>query len=172
MFAFEAGFMQEEFRRYAPEMAALVEGLEFPAAEDYRQEKEIKILDNWPGLGEVYEKSPSISFDYAIAEKCKKVFMLKASFTWSDVGSWDDYIRFATPSPEVFAVNAPLEGKNGNFVLSDIPVALCGVENLIVSICIPGDGQPAVALIARKGSSQDVKKIVSQIKTRGRDALL
>jgi mannose-1-phosphate guanylyltransferase/mannose-1-phosphate guanylyltransferase/mannose-6-phosphate isomerase len=109
--------------------------------------------------------------DYAIAEKCRSVVMVKARFEWFDVGSWDEYARLSADrgsgESEVYAQDAA-----GCFVDSDLPVALCGVEDLIVVIRSGKDGGPATALIAKKGATQGVKKIVEQIRAAGRTELL
>jgi hypothetical protein len=54
----------------------------------------------------------------------------------------------------------------GNFVYSDIPVALCGVEDLMVVV------KNGALLIARKGAGQQVKQVVEELKKRGRSDLL
>jgi mannose-1-phosphate guanylyltransferase len=54
----------------------------------------------------------------------------------------------------------------GNFVMSDIPVALAGVSDLIVVI------RDGVALVCRKGSSQLVREVVSLVRSSGRSQLL
>jgi len=73
--------------------------------------------------------------------------MVKASFEWNDVGSWDEVARLLPgESPLVIS-----ESSSRNAVYSDIPVALCGVEDLVVVI---RDGK---ALIVKKGNSQLVR---------------
>ena len=56
--------------------------------------------------------------------------------------------------------------RSGNFVFSDIPVALVGVDDLLVI------QKKDALLICRKGESQRIKSIVERIKKRGRDDLL
>ncbi|MEN6328043.1 MAG: mannose-1-phosphate guanylyltransferase, partial [Syntrophomonas sp.] len=36
-----------------------------------------------------YSEYPSVSIDYAIAEKCNRMAVLEGNFGWSDIGSWD-----------------------------------------------------------------------------------
>ena len=55
---------------------------------------------------------------------------------------------------------------------SDIPVALCGVEDLIVVVRSGRDGGPAAVLVSKKGESQRVKEIVEEIKAAGTTGLL
>jgi len=55
---------------------------------------------------------------------------------------------------------------NNNYVLSDLPVALAGVEDLIVVV------KNGAVLICRKGKSQAVKDIVEFLKKNDRADLL
>ena len=173
MFGFSSRFIMEEYRRNAPEIYRAFEGLAAPGGDAYSLQGGIRVLDNWPGLGDAYAAAPGISVDYAIAEKCRGVAMVRARFQWFDLGSWDEYARLASESgggafhSGVYAQDAP-----GCFVDSDLPVALCGVEDLIVVIRSGKDGGPATALIAKKGTTQAVKNIVEQIKAAGRTDLL
>jgi mannose-1-phosphate guanylyltransferase/mannose-1-phosphate guanylyltransferase/mannose-6-phosphate isomerase len=173
MFGFSSRFILEEYRRNAPEIYGAFEKLAAPGQEAYSLQGGIRVLDNWPGLGEAYAAAPGISVDYAIAEKCRSAAMVRARFEWFDLGSWDEYARLSSErrsgglQAEVYAQDA-----TECFVDSDLPVALCGVEDLIVVIRSGKDGGPATALIAKKGGTQAVKNIVEQIKAAGRADLL
>ena len=88
----------------------------------------------------------------------------------TDVGSWDEYARLSGDT------GARIYGTGGKtntcFVDSDIPVALCGVEDLIVVVRSGKDGGPAAVLVSKKGETQRVKEIVEEIRTSGRTELL
>ena len=53
-----------------------------------------------------------------------------------------------------------------NFVLSDVPIALVGVRDLIVVV---NDG---IVMVCRKGGSQQVKDVVQRLKEDDRKDLL
>jgi mannose-1-phosphate guanylyltransferase/mannose-6-phosphate isomerase len=173
MFGFSSAFILEEFRRNAPEIYRAFEQLAAPGRDAYSLQGGIRVLDNWPGLEGAYKAAPGISVDYAIAEKCGRCVMVRARFEWFDLGSWDEYARLVSErrsggsQSEVYVRDAP-----GCFVDSDVPVALCGVEDLIVVIRSGKNGGPATALVAKKGSTQGVRDIVDQIKAAGRTDLL
>lgn len=78
-------------------------------------------------LEDIYKQVESISVDYALMEKTSRAAVVEADFEWSDVGSWDEYAALADVSSELFIAES-----SGCTVLSDVPVALCGVEDLIV----------------------------------------
>jgi mannose-1-phosphate guanylyltransferase/mannose-6-phosphate isomerase len=168
MFAFSSAFILEEFRRNAPEALTPLEALTAPGADAYTSQQGLRILSSWPGLEAAYQAVTGVSIDYAIAEKCGSTVMVAADFDWFDVGSWDEYTKLAADQrAEVYSHEAA-----HCFVDADIPVALCGTEDLIVVVRSGKDGGPASVLIAKKGTTQGVKTIVEQIKAAGRTELL
>ena len=167
MFAFSSKFMLSEFQRSAPEVIVPFRELWAPNEHSHRIRLGIKLLEQWDNMEIAYRKTKAISFDYAIAEKCRQTVMVKAGFSWTDVGSWDEYARLALHhSSEVYG-----NGKNC-FVNSDIPVALCGVEDLIVVARSGRDGGPPALLISKRGETQKVRDVVEEIKSKGRSDLL
>jgi mannose-1-phosphate guanylyltransferase len=168
MLAFSSGFITEEFRRNAPELFRSFERLRPPGPAAHAVRGGVRVLREWPGLTEAYGEAPGISFDYAEAEKCSRTAMVAAGFEWLDVGSWDEYAKLSqSKSPEVYA-----SGSRGCFVDADIPVALCGVQDLIVVVRSGKDGGPPSVLISRKGETQRVREIVEKIREAGRTELL
>ncbi|MDR2483285.1 MAG: mannose-1-phosphate guanylyltransferase [Treponema sp.] len=166
MFAFNTSFIEEEFRRNAPDVFAPFAALKPPQADASASGGGLRVLSSWDGLAQAYMAAPAISFDYAIAEKCAATVMVAAGFDWYDVGSWDEYARLSqargASGAEVYGA-----GAENCFVDADLPVALCGVEDLIVVIRSGKDGGPPVALISRRGQSQRVREIVEQIEAAG-----
>jgi mannose-1-phosphate guanylyltransferase/mannose-1-phosphate guanylyltransferase/mannose-6-phosphate isomerase len=171
MFAFSSRFILEEFHRSAPEVILPFGKLRAPDERSFKTERGLRILWEWMDLLEAYKKAAAVSFDYAIAEKCSRTVMVKAGFKWVDVGSWDEYAllagRYGTQNAEVYQYDA-----GECFVDSDIPVALIGVEDLIISIRSGKKGGPGSVLIAKKGKTQYVREIVKQIRMKGRNELL
>ena len=79
------------------------------------------------------------------------------TFLWDDVGTWDSLAKYG----ESLSENAfPVESR-GCYVQSDIPVALCGVDDLIVVI------RNGKALVARKGETNLVKDALQAMKRKG-----
>ena len=171
MFAFDASFMTGEYLRHAADVIHPFETLKKPPQDLYTVNQGLSILNDWPGLANAYRKTKSISFDYAIAEKCRQTAMVKGDFKWVDIGNWEDYahLRGNTGSEVYFAgEGSPVSCH----VDSDIPVALAGVEDLIVVIRCGKNGAPAAALITKKGQTQKVREVVEQIKKSGKKGLL
>jgi len=120
------------------------------------------IMDN-DTTAAMYSKSPKDSIDYGVMEKCKKSAVIPASFTWNDIGSWDEMSELdnSTDSSRIFNIES-----TNNYIDSDIPVALCGVGDLMV---VQKNGS---LLICKKGKGQLVKEVVELIKAQNKTDLL
>jgi mannose-1-phosphate guanylyltransferase/mannose-6-phosphate isomerase len=173
MFAFASRFMLREFAGHAPEVIGPFKHLEAPVEASYTVAQGLRILGDWPGLPAAYRGAKNISFDYAIAEKGEQTVMVAADFEWRDVGSWDEYSQLVGDTgSEVYCSERESAQASRCFVDSDIPVALCGVEDLIVVVRSGKHGAAPTVLIAKKGTTQGVKEIVEKIKAAGRTELL
>lgn len=168
MFAFSNKFMESQFCNIAPDVYLPFEKLKAPKDEEITITRGVRILNDWHGLNTAYNKTKSISFDYAIAEKCPDTVMVRTNFDWIDIGNWEEYVKVCeNDNAQIFNVDAP-----NCHVDSDIPVALAGVEDLIIVIRSGKKGEPAAALITRKGHTQKVRDVVEQIKKSGKNELL
>ena len=67
------------FRVYEPEVSSIFEEL----VPYYGTDKEQNKID------ESYPQCKNISVDYAILEKAEEIFVFPASFSWSDLGTWN-----------------------------------------------------------------------------------
>ncbi|MBO5235902.1 MAG: mannose-1-phosphate guanylyltransferase [Spirochaetaceae bacterium] len=114
----------------------------------------IKFVESWQSMDEAYEKTPAISMDNAVAERTTCACAVKASFSWDDVGSWDAFEKlFAKNTDKTELINC-----ENCFVYSDIPVAICGVDDLVVVI------KNGKALVMKKGSSSLVREAAKRMK--------
>jgi mannose-1-phosphate guanylyltransferase/mannose-1-phosphate guanylyltransferase/mannose-6-phosphate isomerase len=111
----------------------------------------------------MYAALPKISVDYAVMERSDRCAMVPASFQWNDVGSWDEVASLERPDDDSTVVE--VEARN-NFVHSDLPVAICGIDDLHVVV------KNGVVLVCKKGESQLVKQVVTDLQERGRADLL
>jgi mannose-1-phosphate guanylyltransferase/mannose-1-phosphate guanylyltransferase/mannose-6-phosphate isomerase len=189
MFAFDLHVMLSQFRQHAPDTLEPFEPLDRPGPDQVDNHGGITLVSRWPGLATAYSTVKSISIDYAIAEKCTSVAMVASRFRWTDVGSWDEYAKVLEKGYEATGTQRagnttdggiptgkpqPIftAGSSNCFVDSDIPVALCGVEDLIVVVRSGKDGGVPSVLICKKGESQQVKSIVEEIRKADRSDLL
>jgi mannose-1-phosphate guanylyltransferase len=115
----------------------------------------------------VYDRIESVSIDYGVMEKTSKpIYVFKADFGWSDVGSWqalyelrhaecDDQGNLSLGDSTIIDAKRNLVFSN-----SDRKVALLGVEDLVVV------DTPDAVLVARLDRSQDVKRFADQRRER------
>jgi mannose-1-phosphate guanylyltransferase/mannose-6-phosphate isomerase len=112
-----------------------------------------------------YAQCPSISIDYAVMEKTSKAAMLPLDIGWSDVGSWSSVWEV---SPHDVAGNVQhgdamlVDTKNSYVQSHGAMIATLGVEDMIVV------HTPDAMLVAKKDRSQDVGKLVAQLKLTNR----
>ena len=113
----------------------------------------------------IYETIPSTSIDYAIVERLDGIAMVRASFRWNDLGSWQSLLDVG-----------PSDG-DGNVVVGDVVALDC--ENsylrsdgrLLAAIGLRDMAVVATAdatFVAPVSHSQHVKKIVGQLEKNGR----
>lgn len=184
MFAFKVSRYLEELTRLTPEIGSLFSGI--GSKGDSRRSGDIEVVMEGSAVEKVYQASPKDSIDYAVMEKSTSSAMVKATFDWNDIGSWEEMAALYAEKQAGSSQTAPAdeaggaEGGNtnggeeeliaiesgGNFVYSDQPVALCGVDDLMVVV------KNGAVLIAKKGSGQQVKQVVNELKERGRKDLL
>jgi mannose-1-phosphate guanylyltransferase/mannose-6-phosphate isomerase len=150
MFVFRLDLFWAELARFEP---SIPETLSELASGDEHWEAE--------ALLPLYRKLPKISVDYAVMERSEKIATVPAGFSWNDVGSWDQIAALGKERGRA----VELEGQN-NFVLSDLPVALCGVSDLTVVV------QNGAVLVCRRGQAQLVKGAVDRLRADGRTDLL
>jgi len=127
-----------------------------------------------PGYGRtlrrVFPDCPSISIDYGVMEKSKRIAVVPADFGWSDVGSFAALsdVRTTDHLGNVAEGDAlVIDGRNNVVVAAGKrPVAVVGIEDVIVV-----DAGDAV-LVCRRDRAQDVRKAVEELSRRGRDEVL
>ena len=151
MFTYKLSVFQDELRKGTPAMQTPFDGA-YSGPESYVENDITVVMPDGP-LSELYASLPRDSVDYALMEKSDLISMVPSGFDWNDVGSWDIIADLNPPAEQPVFV---AEGE-GNFVYSDIPVAMCGVDNLIVVI------KNGKALICRKGESQLVKGAAEEL---------
>ena len=112
-----------------------------------------------------FETAPNISVDYAVMEKTKAAVMLPIDVGWDDVGSWASLWDIAPRDGQGNYVHgdAVLEDTSDCYVHSEKSlVATIGVKDLVIV------DTPDALLVADKGRSQEVSKIVASLKRSNR----
>ena len=89
IFVWNADTITNAIRRYAPQIAGVMDELE-PSLFTDKEAEELKRL---------FPTCEKISIDYAVMEKAEDIFVLPAEFGWSDLGSWGS-LRTLLPQDE------------------------------------------------------------------------
>ncbi|SNR62663.1 mannose-1-phosphate guanylyltransferase [Lutibacter agarilyticus] len=146
MFCFKAGVMLGELKDFTPEV--------------YEKSK-IAWENNEQGKLDLALSMdiPSISIDYAVMERSKKIKVIPTKFNWSDLGSFDsvyDYLVSKGHSTD----------ENGNMVIgTDNFTAFLGLQNTIFVTT------PSANLILHKEHAQKVKDVYVKLESEDSDLL-
>jgi mannose-1-phosphate guanylyltransferase len=159
MFMWTAGAILGEIETHLPDLHRLL--MEIEAGMGTQPLSDV--------LKSLYPQAPSISIDYGVMEKADDVVMLEASFDWNDVGSWEFVRDVAEPDADgnsVVGDHVLLDAHDCTVMGRDRLVGVLGLNDVVVV-----DGGDTVLVCARD-RVQDVKKIVQELKARGRDDLV
>jgi mannose-1-phosphate guanylyltransferase len=153
IFTWKVKTIVNAFEKYLPEMYEVfnteISKLNTP------EEKE--------AIERIYPQCTNISIDFGIMEKAENVYVIPASFAWSDLGTWNsawdnmekDYFQNAVAGNYVMIVDA----KNTMVHVPDNKLVLLqGLEDYIVV------DTKDVLLICRKDKEQEIKEYVAEIK--------
>lgn len=143
----------EAFQRYMPEMYEL-----FSSDEPRLNTKEEKAV-----IEAIYPQCSNISVDFGVMEKANNVFVIPASFGWSDLGTWNsawenmekDYFDNAVAGDKVIVFDS---NKCVVHVPDEKLVVLQGLEDFIIA------DTKDVLLICKKEKEQAIKEYVAEVK--------
>ena len=113
-------------------------------------------------IGEVFPQLEKISIDYAILEKSDRVAVIPAEFGWDDLGDWNALERLLKGEGDNVAVGRHVGLDTGGAILyttnGDDLIATIGLDDVVVVRA------EDVTLVVRKDRTQDIKKVVQQLK--------
>ena len=117
-------------------------------------------------IPKIWKDIRPVSFDYGVLEKSKNLLMIPArNLGWSDLGTWASLDKILPKDRLANTINADaiIEGSKNITVFGKSRLIAClGLENLIVV------DTPDALLITRKDKSEDVKKVVENLKKGNR----
>lgn len=146
MFCFKASVLLEELKQFQPDV--------YEKSKAVWEASENGFLDLNLSL-----EIPSISIDYAVMERSKKIKVVPAAFSWSDLGSFESVYDY------LVSKNHPVD-KNGNMVIgSGKYTTFLGLKNTIFVYTETAN------LILQKENSQDVKDIYNELEKINSDLL-
>ena len=156
IFLFKASTILMELEKYEPEMLAFCK----LALQNSKLDLDFQRLDE-----NYFKNCSNKSIDVAVMEKTKKANVFPLNASWSDIGNWRALWQIEK------------KDLNGNIIIGDVYtddvknsylnsknklLVGLGLENLIV---VQTDD---ATLIANNKNSQDIKKIVNELNSKGR----
>jgi mannose-1-phosphate guanylyltransferase len=153
IFAWKISNILTAFEKYQPEMFEL-----------FDQEKlHFNTTGEQNAIQRIYPLCTNISIDIAIMEKANNVYVMPASFGWSDLGTWNsayenmekDYLGNAVASDNVIVIDATKCMINSP---KDKLVLVQGLDDFIVI------DTKDVLLICSRDKEQSIKEYVAEVK--------
>ena len=158
MFCFKAAALLEQLALCAPEIASTAERCWIETNQANQNTDCIEIPAAY------FEQIPSLSIDYAVMEKSKKIALIPADIGWSDIGSWDAIAQLVKPDEnnnKAIGDAIFIDSKNTFIQSEDRLVAAVGVDNLLVI-----ETSDAL-LVVNANKTQEVRRVVAQLHAHG-----
>ena len=158
MFCFRASDMLAAFDEVAPAMAAAARA-SWAASRQNAAGVDATEID-----AASFAALDSISIDYAVFEKAKRVAVVPGRFGWSDVGAWPEIAgQFPADANGNRAAGRGLfiDSKDCFVHAHGRLVAVLGLQDTVVI------DTPDALLVMPKARAQDVKKVVAELEKRG-----
>lgn len=159
MFVWQVSSIEERFREFMPEV---LDGAE-KIGNAYGTPDFENVLET------EYDKFPSESVDFGIMEKSDDIYTITGNFGWDDVGNWLAVERINKTDG------------NQNYIEGDViaencrHITVCGGKRLVATVGLEDviivDTDDAL-LVCSKNSTQDVKKIIANLKESNRTELI
>ncbi|NRB10718.1 MAG: mannose-1-phosphate guanylyltransferase [Rickettsiaceae bacterium] len=149
MFFYHADFMLLQARKYLPKMLNAA----YKAITNSTKVKNYIILAKKP-----YSKIKSISLDYGIIEQIKNMALIKAEFSWSDLGSWDSLwkLRNKDHNDNCIEGNITTDQVTNSYIKTDNKAVVVGLDNIIIV-----DHEDKL-LVADRSKSESLKDLVGK----------
>jgi mannose-1-phosphate guanylyltransferase len=142
LFVWRVADLLDGLERHAPEFRELVPLLREGATEEF------------------FRVAPTISIDEALLERSDRIGVVRATFTWDDVGAWDAVLRTRTPDAhgnvllgDAYAVDS----RDSVLYADDGPVVAFGVDGLVV---VRTGG---VTFVADRDRTPDLKQMLEKL---------
>lgn len=119
--------------------------------------------------GDIFRACANLSIDYAVMQATARAAVVATDFSWSDVGSWDAVWRATSKDANNNSVSGDviLANTRNSYVRAEHRlVAVVGMDN--VTVVETADA----VLVMNKDCAQDIRAVVEQLRTSGRNELI
>lgn len=159
MFVWQTSVILDKFKELMPDIYLGVKNISDAFASDKYEDI----------LHETFSAFPSESIDYGIMEKTSPIYTIPSDFGWDDVGSWlsIDRIMDKDENGNIISGNSVnVDSKNITIIGSKKLIAVAGLEDIVIV-----DTDDAL-LICSKNKSQDIKKVLQELKNQNKGQYL
>lgn len=157
MFIWKAATLLEQLNIHMPELSHYLKQIN-----ERQENKKQSYSDLW-------DKINPESIDYGLMEKADNVYVIKAEFDWSDVGSWQSVYELSSKTKDGNVIRGDgtvLGGKNNLIESEGRFTALIGADDLVVI-----NTEDATLVVPRE-KVEEVKTLVEFLQKRERKELL
>jgi len=163
LFAWRAPVFRELLRAAAPGVAATVDAV-----------VEKRAQGDEAGATAAYASLDGVAIEPLVLERGAPLTVVRASFSWSDLGSWSDLHAARVESGEVDTAGNVVQGDATAVGAADCTVisrggrlvTVVGATGLVVV------DTPDALLVVPEERAQDVKLVVERLRSAGRDGVL
>jgi len=157
IFVWRVDMIMDAFSRYMPGLRQELDALAATGA-----------APGEDAFNHVWEQIAPITIDYGVMERAQRVAVLPIDIGWSDVGDWDTLAGLANAEAQLSNTEHIGLDTQDTLVYSaqNKVIATVGLDNFLV--IDTGDA----LLVAPRDRAQDVKKIVDELRRRGRTGVL
>jgi mannose-1-phosphate guanylyltransferase len=153
MFVWKVSEIMSEFKRQMPSLYRLCLDLERAWGKPCEKR----------AIAGFYRKAESQSIDYGIMENARKVAVIRASFHWDDVGSWEALWRVRKVDCDGNVTQGKalsVENENSLLFAEDGLVVGAGLRNMVV---VQSRG---ATLVLPRSRLKDMKKLIALVRKR------
>ncbi len=157
IFVWRADMIMEAFKQYMPGLRQQLDAL-----------TDTNAAPGDDAFNHVWDQIAPITIDYGVMERAQRVAVLPIDIGWSDVGDWDTLAALANPDAQLSNIEHVGLDTQDTLVYSaqNKVIATVGLDNFLV--IDTGDA----LLVAPRDRAQDVKKVVDELRRRGRTDIL
>ena len=124
------------------------------------------LINSKDDIAKAWPQVKAISVDYGIMERSSKIALIPADFRWTDLGSWDALEEILPKDKKGNLIQADSVDCDSRgictFSRSSRLIATIGLKDLIIA------DTPDALLVCNRNRTQDVKKIVEELKNKNR----
>jgi mannose-1-phosphate guanylyltransferase len=159
VFSARFGILENEIKTYLPLLYSLIR----------RLDEKIGSEDFEASLEYTYKQITAISIDNGLLGKTKNLYVVKSSFGWNDLATWDEYFNMSDRDEHnnVLSGNVvALKTANSLIVSKEKLIAVSDVDDLVVI-----EGENSI-FIGKRGQSEKVKDLINFIRAKELNKLI